>query len=118
MTEPRVPNLFILGAAKCGTTAMSHYLAGHPDIFMSEQSGVKEPRFFSSDTWRPGVPHITDWEQYLRLFSSAPASVRYLGEASPQYLGSRQAVPSILDSCRDPRFIVMLRDPVELAASL
>src|SRR5690625_786503 len=117
MTEPRIPNLFILGAAECGTTARSHYLAGHPDIFMSEQAGVKEPRYFSSDTWRPGVPHITDWEQYLRLFSSAPASVRYLGEASVCYISSKRAAPTILEYCPKPVFVVMLRDPVELAAS-
>jgi hypothetical protein len=41
MPGARLPNLFIIGAAKCGTTAMSHWLAAHPRIYMSEQAGVK-----------------------------------------------------------------------------
>ena len=40
------PNLFIVGAPKCGTSSMYDYLAQHPDIYMSER---KEPRFFGSD---------------------------------------------------------------------
>ncbi|MGH8275022.1 MAG: sulfotransferase, partial [Gammaproteobacteria bacterium] len=43
MIELRSPNLFIVGAPKCGTTAMSHYLAGHTRIFMSES---ELPRLF------------------------------------------------------------------------
>ena len=42
----RMPDFFIVGAPKCGTTAMFYYLKQHPEIFMPEQ---KEPRFFSSD---------------------------------------------------------------------
>lgn len=118
MSEPRIPNLFIIGAPKCGTTAMSHYLAGHPDIFMSEQAGVKEPFFYCRDlalshiTWK-----ISKWQDYAQIFDAAPSSVTYIGEASPLYLISREAVPAILSSCPDARFVVMLRNPVELAAS-
>lgn len=117
MPEPRIPNLFLIGAPKCGTTAMSHYLAGHPDIFMSEQAGVKEPRFFCPDKWNPNGRQVTSWKEYLELFRLAPDSVQYLGEATPRYLRSRRAIPDILDVCKKPRFVVMLRNPVELAAS-
>src|SRR5690625_19321 len=117
MAGPRVPNLFLIGAPKCGTTAMSHYLAGHPDIFMSEQAGVKEPRFFCSDRWYSRDRQITSWQEYLGIFAAAPATAQYLGEATPRYLQSNRAVPEILARCPDPRFIVMLRDPVELATS-
>lgn len=49
----RLPNLVIIGAAKCGTTSLHYYLSLHPEIFMSE---IKEPRFFvdaqeRSDSW-------------------------------------------------------------------
>jgi hypothetical protein len=117
VSKPRIPNLFIIGAPKCGTTAMSHYLAGHPAIFMSEQAGVKEPRFFCRDCWNPGGRQIASWPEYLHLFRCAPPSTRYLGEATPRYLRSQRAVPDILDACPSPRFVVMLRNPVELAAS-
>ena len=42
----RMPNLFIIGAAKAGTTALYGYLAQHPKVFLSR---VKEPLFFSRE---------------------------------------------------------------------
>ncbi|ADE13800.1 hypothetical protein Nhal_0617 [Nitrosococcus halophilus Nc 4] len=115
----RIPNLFIIGAPKCGTTALSHYLAGHPMIFMAEQSGTKEPDFFDKDLALSHIPQkIRDWESYLGLFVSAPENVIYMGDASPLYLYSKSAVPEILDNCEQPRFIISLRNPIELAQSL
>ena len=111
------PNLFLIGAPKCGTTSMSHYLAQHPDIFMSEKVGLKEPNFFNKDHdihWR----RITTEEEYLALFRNAPRDIRYLGEASALYLYSRVAVKGILQCNPSARFIVMLRNPMELAQSL
>ena len=44
------PNLFLIGAAKCGTTSLYHYLKQHPDLFFPEH---KEPHYFSKDLeWR------------------------------------------------------------------
>ena len=40
------PNFFIIGAPKCGTTALSRYLSQHPNIFMSDP---KEPHYFCDD---------------------------------------------------------------------
>ena len=43
MNNQSIPNLFIIGAMKSGTTSLHEYLNEHPDIIMSE---VKEPGFF------------------------------------------------------------------------
>ena len=43
MKEVVRPNFYIVGAEKCGTTALYSYLRQHPQIFMPE---VKEPAFF------------------------------------------------------------------------
>ena len=40
------PNLFILGAPKCGTAAWYEYLNQHPEIAFSK---AKEPHFFCED---------------------------------------------------------------------
>lgn len=120
MTKQRVPNLFLIGAPKCGTTAMSHYLAGHPDIYMSESSGVKEPSLFARDlsgSHSSLEKRINDWESYLQLFNRAPRTTKFLGEASVYYLFSRCAVPRIMQTCPDARLVVMLRNPVDLVAS-
>jgi hypothetical protein len=85
---------------------------------MSEQGGIKEPSFFCTDLYFSHQIHIPPtWNDYLRLFENAPASAQFLGEATPRYLRSKVAVSQILEQCPDSRFIVMLRNPVDLAAS-
>lgn len=118
MTRPRPPNLFIIGAPKCGTTALSHYLAGHPDIFMSEQAGVKEPQFYNHDRKKPNAWRTPSRSEYEAIYSGAPATAAYWGEASPQYLYSRVAVPELLKDSPKARLIVMLRNPVEIVPAL
>lgn len=119
MPRPRLPNLFIIGGPKCGTTALSYYLAQHSHIYMSEMAGVKEPGYFSSDLiMPPSWNRISTWPEYVALFKNAPADVDYIGEASTNYLFSKRAVPEILRTCPDSRFIVMLRNPIELVQSL
>lgn len=117
MVDLRLPNLFIVGAPKCGTSALSHYLSGHPQIFMTEEVGVKEPDFYSTDReipWRP----ISSAEDYWKLFSGAPVGMKYLGEASTSYLESQVAIPRLLASCPTARLIVMVRNPIEVATAL
>lgn len=107
------PNFFIIGAPKCGTTAMSEYLSGNPGVFFSD---TKEPNHFSSDLLERTR---MDRAAYLSLFDRADAAVhRAVGEASTTYLFSRRAVPDILEFNPEARFIVMLRNPVDLARAL
>jgi len=105
------PNFFIIGAPKCGTTSLSVWLGEHPNIFMSP---VKEPHFFNSDD-RQGVSTL---HQYEALFYNAREEHVALGEASVWYLSSTEAVPAILRYQPDAKFIVMVRDPVEMAPAL
>lgn len=105
------PNFFIVGAPKCGTTSLASWLAEHPDIFMSP---VKEPHFFNTDQVNI---HRHSPEDYERLFSGA-GEERAVGEASTWYLASKVAVPNILEYNPDARFIVCVRDPVDMAFSL
>src|SRR5580704_15589096 len=41
-----LPNFFLVGAAKAGTTSLYHYLRSHPQIYVSP---IKEPCFFATD---------------------------------------------------------------------
>lgn len=109
----RKPNLFIVGAPKCGTTSLYEYLKGHPQIFMSLR---KEPSFWATDlTYLRKFPNL---DAYLQLFEDADGSHRYLGEASAVYLRSETAIPAIRDFTPDARLIVMLRNPVDMLPSL
>ena len=110
-TALRRPNFFILGAPKCGTTSLAAWLAGHPNIFLS---AMKEPHFFNTDD-RQGVATIGDYEL---LFVEATDQHVAVGEASVWYLSSTEAVRNILRYQPEARFIVMVRNPVEMAPAL
>lgn len=106
------PNFFILGAPKCGTTSMAGWLAGHPSVFLSTP---KEPTYFCTDLL-PG--RTRRLEEYERLFEAAGPRHAIVGEASTGYLYSRDAVPNILDYADAARFLVMVRNPLEMAPAL
>jgi hypothetical protein len=104
-----IPNFFILGAPKCGTTALSMYLRENRNVFVSTP---KEPNFFDVDINYPVKINI---QEYLSLFSKAdPTRHKAVGEASVSYLFSKRAVKEILAFNPEAKFIVMLRNPVEL----
>ncbi len=105
------PNFFIVGAPKCGTTSLAAWLAEHPAVFMSEP---KELQFFSSDI---RIAHRDDLDHYEAFFRRTSDKHLAVGEASTCYLRSRVAVPAILRYSPSARFIVSLRNPIDMAVS-
>ena len=108
----RMPNLFIIGAAKAGTTALYNYLTQHPQVFLSR---VKEPMFFSREEY---YARGLDWYEdvYFKGANDYPVRV----EATPHYLyWSEKVAPRIKEVYgeRPVKFIVSFRDPVSRAYS-
>ena len=66
----RIPDFFIVGAPKCGTTALYTYLRPHPDIFMPD---LKELNFFCTDLVPSVIP---DMLTYLALFATSSGRMR------------------------------------------
>lgn len=110
------PNFFVVGAPKCGTTAMCHYLSQHPDVFFSPQ---KELHYFGSDL--PGWPWFKrafdSQRDYLDHFDNGGAR-RIVGEGSVFYLCSSGAAREIHEFNPDARVLIMLRKPAEMLRSL
>lgn len=106
------PNFFIVGAPKCGTTALYHYLAEHPGIFMPP---LKEPHYFADDL--PHMRAVTTETDYLALFKPAGPTHIAVGEASVMYLYSSVALHRIHEFTPDAKIIAMLRNPVEMVYS-
>lgn len=106
------PDFFIVGAPRCGTTAMYSYLRQHPQIFMPEH---KEPMYFGADLSQ--LHERLSKRDYLALFDGAKPGQR-IGEATTWYLYSRSAAQEIREFQPDARIIVMLRNPVEVMYSL
>jgi len=101
------PNLFILGAGKCGTTSLYHLLERHPDIKVSE---IKEPSFFCSH-----FQVVSNPVTYFRLFDSPR---KYRVDASHVYFSNPETAPLLASLFPDAKFLLILRHPQARAHSL
>lgn len=105
--QPALPNFFILGAAKAGTTTVFALLNQLPEIYFPF---AKETLFFSKDAeYNKGIP----W--YLQTYYPDAASFPLCGDATPHYLyWAEKVAPRLAEHFPTaPKFILLLRDPVE-----
>ena len=141
MSQP-LPNFFIVGTGKAGTTSLHSYLRQHPQIYMSP---VKEPGYFATEIraanlsgplrrhlavqslalpkiLNDGAPFnpygwlAGDWQDYERLFQGVNGE-KAIGEATAAYLWSATAAANIRARLPEARIIMILRDPAERAFS-
>lgn len=111
----QVPNFFMLGFPKCGTTAMANYLASNPQVFFSRP---KEIFFWNSDVpTEQEIYDVTTVERYLKFFEAAGPQHRAVGEGSTTYIFSAVAAERILDFNPSARILVMVRNPVKMIQS-
>ncbi len=115
---PDFPNLFIVGAPKCGTTSLHSILNLHPEIGMSEP---KELNFFSSEDLANQNLYYNDFkvstfENYMKCFL-LNADFNYVGESSVSYFSYPNAHKKIYRHNKNSRIIVLLRNPIKRAYS-
>jgi len=115
--KTRLPDFYGIGAPRCGTTAIYEVLQRQPQIFVPR----KEPKYWCDDldsgTEADGLFFTRTFDDYAALYAAAPPD-RLVGDLSTWYLLSRNAVPRILDATPKVRFIVGIRNPVDLMQSL
>jgi hypothetical protein len=115
-----LPDFFIVGHAKSGTTALYDMLRVRPGIFMSQ---VKETWYFTQEMRvrrrrGPENPRRPDrLESYEALFDGAKPEQR-VGEATPSYLVSHHAADRIATLIPDAQIIAVLREPASFLRSL
>jgi hypothetical protein len=106
-----LPNFFVVGVQKGGTTSLHNYLSLHPDIYLPAQ---KETKFFArSDRYAQGIGH------YEQEFFSASLLEKAVGEIDPDYMYSEDALDRIsahFDMSK-LRIIFLLRNPIDRAYS-
>lgn len=106
------PNLFIVGAARSGTTSLWQYLKTHPDIYMPEDELLKEPTYFSNNERKLTL------DSYLSLFEPAGHRHKWIGEASVAYITDPESAKRIHAFDPAAKIIIMLRNPADRAYSL
>lgn len=109
----------IVGAPRTGTTSLARFLRNHPSVCFSK---VKEPHFFSQ--W--DMTSLADEElreavskEYLgRFFANCAPGTSMLMEGSVTYLFVPEQMRPILKLWPDAKFIIGLRDPMQMIPSL
>ena len=108
-----LPDFLIVGAQKCGTTALCANLDKHPEIFLAKRAGPEnaayEFRFFVNNAvWQKGET----W--YRSLF---PYTDLVQGEKTPEYLDHFVAHERMHKIVPNAKLIVLVRNPVDRAYS-
>ena len=114
-----IPNFFIVGAPKAGTTSLYEYLSRHPEVYMP--AAIKEPDYFSHEEIVQQqlyykTTHVKDAKGYKALFAGV-TNQKAVGEASVSYLFYPQTANKIYKFNPAAKIIIILREPVERAYS-
>jgi len=121
-----LPSVFVVGAAKSGTTAIYHYFKAHAQVFVPDT--VKETNYMAfygglpplagpGDQKAVAATSVTRLPDYLRLFQGR-ATQQLAADVSPSYLYFPQAAQKIAQLCPRARIIMVLRNPVDAAFSM
>jgi Sulfotransferase family len=116
-----IPNFFIVGAARSGTTSLDRYLSQHPEIYIAPR---KEVNFFAATHFPrtgPGDERVNrgvikDYDQYAQLFTGIKGE-KAIGESSVFYLCYPDVAERIAQAVPYAKIIMVLREPVDRAYS-
>ena len=106
-----VPDFYIVGAGKAGTTSLWYYLGQHEGIYMTTDIAAKELGYFSPDY---GIEALAD---YSRYFEGAEEG-QLIGESCHAYLTSPASAEWLRKDCPAGKIIIVLRNPYERIVSL
>jgi hypothetical protein len=109
----RVPDFFIVGHPKSGTSAMYRMLRSHPQIHMPR----KEPSFFVPELLSDSNRYAGGIGDYMSFFAAATPEQR-VGESTTWYLWSQTAASRIAQAQPQARIVAILREPASFLRSL
>lgn len=108
-----MPDVFLIGAMKSGTSSLFNYLSRHPDIygaFIKEQNyfnhRFKEPLNYYRAAF-PVRPYVL-WSHDLTMRNGKHAI-----EATTDYFANPHTPARIAKTVTDPKFILLLRNPID-----
>lgn len=112
------PNLFIIGGQKCGTSALAHFIAQHPEICLAQgkEAHILDHPEYLNQNGQVCVSDLVLDQAYAEKFAHAQGE-QYLCDATPIYAYWNQVLPKLAEYQPNAKVIFMLRDPVERAIS-
>ena len=117
MSKINYPNLFIIGAPKCGTTFVYNKFKNHPAFFCPI---IKELNYFSfehlNETSYYKDYKISSSKTYLNFYKNRK-NQKYLVDASVSYFNDFDSHKKLFEFNKDAKIIIMYRDPIKRAFS-
>jgi len=111
-----LPDFYIIGAAKCGTTSLYQYLIRHPLVNpgIGKELHYFEEMYYRGEHWyRSCFPFKV--QQYFSKFRYGQNFI--VGDSTPRYIDHPHVPNRIKNLTPNAKFIVMLRNPIDRAFS-
>lgn len=113
MLDHLPPSFFVVGAPRCGTTALSAALSGHPHISFSKP---KETHFFIEERSSMRIEDVR--RLYLERFQpDLKRDTQAIGDGSVSYLYDADAIRRAIEFDRRAKFIAAVRNPLDMLHS-
>lgn len=102
-------DFLLVGAPRSGTTSLSHYLRGHPDLFVP---AAKELPFFTDEEWL-----TRGWDRFIEEFFAGGSADQLWGKLTPHYWDRPEVPPALRARMPEVRLLALLRNPVDRTLS-
>lgn len=112
-----VPNLYLVGVPKGGTTSLARWLSDHPQIMGGTEKELRILMDPHDPLSRPDGYHSTGAAAFAPYFPDGPGKARWHLDASPEYYYQDIALDAIADM-PDARVIFLFRNPADRVISM
>jgi len=115
-SQRSLPNCYIVGAQKAGTSSLYHHLVQHPQV---HQSFLKEIHYFDGGI-KPSINTYNNGQQWYRAHFALKHQLSagdICLDATPMYLFNPQVAQRIKQTTPNAKIIILLRNPTERAIS-
>ena len=105
------PGFLIIGAGKCGTSSLYHYITGHDRVLPASEKQIHYFKYFPTKPMSWYLGHFPSTQTFLG------SGALMTGEASPGYLPYPDVVALAQKRLPGPKIILAARDPLDRAWS-
>ena len=113
-----LPNAYIIGFAKCGTTSLYSYLLQHEEVFSASKEELNYfswyDRYCLGHNWYRSNFPLTVQKIVFEIFNRKKFVTI---DKSPDYIINPHALTRIKQATPNAKFIVMVRNPIDRAYS-
>ncbi|CAG5103412.1 Oidioi.mRNA.OKI2018_I69.chr1.g762.t1.cds [Oikopleura dioica] len=102
----RFPDFLIVGASKCGTNVLKHYLHGNPYFV---HTNIEDPHYFDN------MEHFKSGPEYYMSLMPKVYPYHRVFESTPSYFSSKLVPGRVYDFDSSMKIVILVCDPISRA---